>query len=131
MLHEAEGWLHGVLALSGPAPVEAVTVCHFIASSVAAAQGANNLALQHAKSGFALAREAGDTFGEGLALMIQSGLLLESDLDGAEKANEAALACFLMLPGRPRMATCLLQRAAIAQLRGNYSQSTELAKKAY
>jgi predicted ATPase/DNA-binding NarL/FixJ family response regulator len=132
MLREAQGWLERVLALPGSAPAEAVTVCRFIASSIAQALGSNELALQHSRVGLALARDAGDRLGEGLALTMQSSVLLDSELDAADQANEAALACFWSLSARPQIiAVCLLQRGVIARSRGNYVQFAELAKEAY
>lgn len=131
LLREAQEGLERVLELPGPAPVEAATVCRFLASSVAQVLGHNDVGLEHARAGLALAREAGDNFGEGLALMMLSSLLLDSDLDGAEQANEAALTCLWALPGRPRVASCFHQRSEIAKLRGDYVQFADLAKKAY
>lgn len=132
MLREAQGWLERVLALPGSASAEAVTVCHFIASSIAQALGSNELALQHSRVGLALAREAGDRLGEGLALTVQSSVLLDSDPEAAEQANEAALACFWSLSARPQIiAVCLLQRGVIARSRGNYVRFAEWAKEAY
>jgi predicted ATPase/DNA-binding CsgD family transcriptional regulator len=131
MLREAHEWLERILDLPGSAPVEAVTVCRYIASSVAQALGFIDIAMRHANAGLELAREAGDGFGEGLALMTQSHLLLDRDLDGAEQANEAALARLWTVPGRPRVASCLLQRGAIAQLRGDYPAFANSAKHAY
>lgn len=132
MFREALASLERVLGLSEPGPPESATVCRSWASLMAEYLGQHDRSLHHAQAGLALARERGDRYGEGLALIAANAFHQGvGDLDAADAAIEDALACLWDLPGRPRVVTCLAQRALIAQRREDHVRVRELAQEAY
>lgn len=122
MFREAQGWLQRILALPGPVPAGTVCVCRFLAGAIALSLGDRNLAMEHANAGLTLAQQAGDHLGQALAHQATCSILLDTDLDAAQQANEAALACLRALPDPGTVMSMLLwDRAVIAYLRGDHA----------
>lgn len=128
---EALAWLDRVFALSGPAPDDACTFCHILAGWSANSLDQVDKSLEHHRTALIRGQASGDRFGEGLARLAIGFLLIESDIDAAEREMGAALGLLRSLPGQPRVTSGLLGIARIAQCRGEISRFVDLAKAAY
>ena len=117
---EAWDWIERVLALPSPAPSPARSVVLFGAGVITGLGGNLDQAIAYVEENLRLSREAGDGFGEGLALLLLSGVLIErGDLSEARRTAEDALARFRRLPGQPRAVDALEALVTVARLQGN------------
>ena len=127
---EGRDWLERALALPGAAPADARAVAHFGAGMLASIFGDLERTRAHARSGLALSQETGDTFGEGLALLLLSGVAIEEgDLNVADRSAVRALARFESLPDRPRVADALQVLADVAFLQGDHRRHDDLSRR--
>ncbi len=117
---EARTWIERVLALPDTTPFPARSVVLFGAGTVTGILGDLDQAMMYGEEDLQLSREAGDVFGEGLALLLLSGVFIErGDLEEARRMSEDALAQFRQLPGQPRASDALECLVTIARLQGD------------
>ena len=127
---EGRGWLERALALPGPTPAGARAVAYFGAGMLASVLGDLDGTRAHAERGLAVSREVGDVFGEGLALLLLSGVGIESgELETAERDAVRALARFESLPDRPRVADALQVLADVTFLQGDHHRHAVFAER--
>ena len=133
---EGRGWLERAVGWSaGARTMERVRVLNG-AASIAVWQGDEPQATAWCEESVALAREIGDSFGAGNALLILGhAALLTGDYDRADRLHEAALAVMRDLGDTAANAAATVSLllgnlADVAVRRGDHARATRLAEEA-